>query len=151
MDDSILSAPILEEIHFHGTRIVRVPEFISNIKTLKHLTFRYENFQEIPFEISDFVNLEYLSFEYCHQLNRIPDNIKKLVRLKHFDLWEAGLDYLSPELFLLPGIKHISLAYSQYMPTTEVLDALKVFNKRGYDRFIPWENVMPGNHTVSNC
>jgi Leucine-rich repeat (LRR) protein len=144
IDESILSAPLLEEIHFHGTRITRVPEFISKIKTLKHLTFRYENFQEIPFEISDFVNLEYLSFEYCHHIKRIPDDIKNLVNLKHFDLWEAGLDYLSPELFLLPAIKHISLAYSQYTPTGEVRDALKIFNKKGSDRFVPWENFVPG-------
>jgi hypothetical protein len=147
IDESILSAPSLEEIHFHGTRIDRVPEFISKIKTLKHLTFRYEKFQDIPFEISDFVNLEYLSFEYCHHIKRIPDNIKNLVNLKHFDLWEAGLEYLSPELFLLPAIKHISLAYSQYTPTREVRDALKLFNKKGYDRFTPWENFVPGAPT----
>ena len=62
----------------------------------------------------------------------IPDDIRNLVNLENFNLWRAKLDYLSPELFRLPSIRHISFyrVYG-YEPTPEVIAAAEAFESAG--------------------
>jgi hypothetical protein len=88
---------------------------------------------ELPDDFFTLENLKRLSFYYCTEITIIPDDIKKLVNLEHFDLWQANLKYLSPELFLLPKLKSVGLAYTQYPPTKEVSDAYEIFKGRNKD------------------
>jgi Leucine-rich repeat (LRR) protein len=135
---------LMEGFALYRTGITEIPEFILKMKTLHGLTFRREKMAELPDELFSLENLVELSFYYCTEITIIPDDIKKLVNLEHFDLWEANLKYLSPELFLLPKLKSVNLAYTQYPPTKEVLDAFEIFNKRlkkPYDNK-PWEKNM---------
>jgi hypothetical protein len=140
MYQTILSYPSFQEIHFSSTGITQIPQFLLKTKSLKSLTFRRENLSEIPDDLFKLEHLQKLSFEYFREIKTVPDKIKNLVNLKHFDLWMAQIEYLSPELFLLPQIRHINFAYSEYSPTEEVLEALKKFKSKDLDRFSPWEN-----------
>jgi len=131
-------APILESISFDSTQLRQFPNFIQEIKTLKYLSFRHEKISGLPPGLFDLINLQALQFQYDSGISVLPDEIKNLVNLVQFDLWGVTLEYLSPELFLLPKIQSINFAYSSYQPKKEVLNALKVFTKKGINRFSRW-------------
>jgi len=137
--DPTFFAPSLEEVYLTRTGINELPDFISKIKTLKKLNFREEKLSEIPDIIFTMVTLESLSFEYFWNIKIVSDKIKHLVNLQNFDLWGASIEYLSPELFLLPKIHIINFAYSSYQPTNEVLDAMKIFQKNESVHFSKWK------------
>jgi hypothetical protein len=126
--------PKFEGIELYETRIMQIPDFILKSKNLKSLIFRREPIIELNIGLFDLVNLEYLSFHYCKGISTIPDEIKNLINLTSFNLWEAKPVYISTELFLLPKISHISFAYTHYKnQTKEFDDALQKFkNNSGY-------------------
>ncbi len=133
---------LLEELSLFYTGITEIPEFILKAMTLTGLSFRGEKITELPDDLFALENLKRLGFHYCTEIKIIPDDIKKLVNLEHLDLWQTNLKYLSPELFLLPKLKSVNFAYTQYSPTKEVLDAYEIFNKKidkPYNNK-PWEN-----------
>ncbi|MEI7981573.1 MAG: hypothetical protein WCI71_07950, partial [Bacteroidota bacterium] len=135
MNDNFIFAPKLKEVYLIDTEVTQLPAFIKNTKSLRSLQFRHGNLLEISNEIFEMEKLQKLSFEYCKKIRIVPDTIRKLINLVHFDLWEASIEYLSPELFLLPNIRSINLTYSEYTPTREVLDALKIFKDKKQNRF----------------
>ena len=74
-------------------------------------------------------------------INIISDEIKRLINLEIFDIWQVHLKYLSPELFLLPKLSKVNFFLTQYAPTREVLDACEIFkakNKNHHDSAL-WE------------
>ena len=131
MREDFLYAPVLEKMYFTDTEIGQMPGFLKKNKSLRFLNFRHGNLLEIPTEIFEMENLQSLSFHYLNKIRILPNEIKKLTNLVHFDLWEASIEYLSHELFLLPKIESINLYYSSYTPTTEVLKALKEYEDCG--------------------
>ena len=130
--------PSLEEISVTDTGIELLPSFISSVQSLKTLKFRCEKFTEIPIEIFEMTWLQTLSFEKMEYFKIISDKIKTFENLEHFDLWGASIDYLSPELFLLPKINLINFAYCRYTPTEEVTEALKKFLDKPNSHFSSW-------------
>jgi hypothetical protein len=133
---------MLEDVYLDNTGITEIPDFILRMKTINKLTFRHEDISELPDDLFDLENLIQLNFQYCSGIKIIPDHIKKLVNLEHFDLWGASIQYLSPELFLLPKLEFVNFAYTYYIPAKEVVDAFEIFNKRlkkPYDNK-PWVN-----------
>jgi hypothetical protein len=105
------------------------------------LTFRKETLSVLPDELFNMENRTGLRFQYCTEIKEIPDKIKKLVNLEHFDLWQANLKYLSPELFLLPKLMAVNFFKTQYYPAKEVLDAYKIYKEMKTNLFytMPWE------------
>jgi Leucine-rich repeat (LRR) protein len=138
--DDFLCAPLLEEMYIGETEIEFLPVFLKKNKSLKSLTFRHGDLLEIPGEIFEMENLQTLSFYSLEKIRILPDEIKKLTNLVHFDLWGASIEYLSPELFLLPKIKEINLCFSRYSPTSEVIKACNKYKeKNNYQGSNPWE------------
>jgi hypothetical protein len=131
LNENGISAPILESIDFMGTGITQIPEFIFKSKLLKRLTFRNEKLSVIHDEIFSLVALEYLSFKYSHDIRVIQDRIKDLVNMECFELCGATIEYVSPELFLLPKIKDVSFAYSSFTSTGKLFEARKDLKKCG--------------------
>jgi Leucine-rich repeat (LRR) protein len=129
-----------EELSLFYTGIHEIPDFILKAKTLTSLSFRGEKMTELPNALFTLENLQRLGFHYCTGIKIIPDDIKNLINLEHFDLWAANVQYLSPELFLLPKLKSLNFAYTQYSPTKEVLDAYEIFKgkKKDYHHTMPW-------------
>ena len=138
--EDFLCAPLLEEIYFGDTEIEFLPGFLKMNKSLKSLTFRDGALIQIPGEIFEMENLQRLSFINLKNIRILPDEIKKLTNLVHFDLWGTPIEYLSPELFLLPKIKELVLHFSSYSPTSEVIKACNKFKeKNNYRGSNPWE------------
>jgi Leucine-rich repeat (LRR) protein len=109
--------PEIEEMNFNRTGMIKPPEFIWDARHLTKLEFRHEDIQEIPSKLFELINLRSLTFAYCLNITTVPDKIKKLVNLVDFNVFQAGIIYLSHELFLLPNITSIKLSYSSYSPT----------------------------------
>lgn len=61
----------------------------------------------------------------------IPDDIRNLINLEDFKLFDSEVSYLSPELFRLPQIRNISLYRLKYEPTPEVVAAAEAFVAAG--------------------
>lgn len=57
----------------------------------------------------------------------IPDEVKNLVNLEDFKLFDSEVSYLSPELFRLPRMREISFYRLRYEPTPEVKAAAEAF------------------------
>lgn len=131
LNENGISAPILESISFDSTGITQIPEFIFKLKLLKQLTIRCEKLSEIPDEIFNLVSLEILSFQHFHSIRVIQDKIKELINLRNFELCGSTIEYVSPELFLLPKIKDVSFAYSSFTSTGELFEARKDLKKCG--------------------
>lgn len=127
--DKLDTIPEICNLYFDGTGMVKPPEFIWDAIHLTNLEFRHEDIKEIPNQLFELINLRSLTFAYCVNITAVPDSIKKLVNLVHFDLWGAKIAYLSHELFLLPNITWINFAYSSYIPTIEVRKALDIFKE----------------------
>ena len=130
------SEPSIEGFSFQSTEIDYIPNFVLNSKRLISLTFFDEIWlSELPSELFDLVNLEYLDLHptsnFQKNITTVPDDIARLKNLKSFALWSASLDYLSDQLFLLPKIKNIILPFSTFTPTKKILKALRVFKERG--------------------
>ncbi len=136
-----LYAPALEGMYFHDTKLDQIPQFLKGILTLKELSFRNGNLTEIPSEIFEMKNLRTLRFEYFTKIKIIPDDIKRLKNLVAFTLWQAPIEYLSPELFLLPKISNINLVYCNYNPTKHVIDVLGKYKSTG-KTFSGWEGYV---------
>lgn len=126
-----VSAPMLESISFDNSGITQIPEFIFKLKLLKQLTIRCEKLSEIPDKIFNLVSLEILSFQHFHRIRVIQDKIKELINLRNFELCGSTIEYVSPELFLLPKIKDVSFAYSSFTSTGELFEARKDLKKCG--------------------
>ena len=134
---------LLKELALNNTGITQIPEFILRMKTLHGLTFRNEQISELPEGLFALENLVRLNFQYCTSIITIPDCIKKLVNLEYIDLWAATLQYLSPELFLLPKLYSVNFAYTQYSPTKELLEAYEIYKGKNtiHHNSMPWEKI----------
>lgn len=120
----------IEGFYFHRTGMIKPPEFLWTFRNLTYITFRNEDINEIPVQVFDLTGLRNLSFQYCPNIKIVSDDIKKLTDLIVFDLWQASITYLSYELFLLPKIKFINFAYSNYLPDQKVKEAMSMFKRR---------------------
>ena len=127
--------PKYTSLAYNRTNLHQIHDIIYNLSHIKHLTFRKENIKKLEDRFFDLNSLEELNFIYTQEIKVVPDRIKWLRNLKTFRLWQSNIDYLSPELFLLPKIEHIDLDYSQYTPTEEVLMAVKYYNSRHEEKF----------------
>ena len=116
----------LEEIYFKDTGMQQIPEFVLRAKGLKKLTLRNEDISRVPDRIYDLNELEGLHFQYTKNIKVLSDEIRNHQKLKRLDLWQSRIEYLSPELFLLPKIERISLEFSIYRPTREVMKAIEI-------------------------
>ena len=132
------------EIYFKNTGIDCIPEFVLEMRNLSSLVFEGELFQEMPPELFQLVNLQKLRFFGHNKISIVPKEIKQLVNLKRFDFWDATLDYLSPELLLLPNIEEINFAHTNYKPSPEVLKLISSISDRRKLMFYCWDiNFVP--------
>lgn len=128
-DQIFINSISLEDISLYldKTHSGIIPQFILNSKTIKNLTIEYRQLTSIPAEIFNITSLKRLNFRYVPKIKIIPDEIKKLINLEDFSLWLANLEYISLELFKLPKLDHINLAYSNYNPTGQELEKWNIF------------------------
>ena len=103
----VIDAPVLAEIGLIGAP--GLPEAIFQKTSLKKIAINSSQKRSIS----------------------IPDSIRNLSNLEHFQLFDARVPYLSPEIFRLPRIRHISLYRLLYEPSPEVMAAAEAFVAAG--------------------
>jgi predicted DNA-binding WGR domain protein len=94
LDDSafILSEAIgkltnLKELSLNKTKIVELPESISELRQLKSLNLTYcYSFTKLPLSIGNLEALEILNLAHCYQLKVLPESIYQLQNLKVLNL-----------------------------------------------------------------
>lgn len=129
----------LSEISTDRTNISSIPEFVLGNKSLTRLTFRNEHNLVLSKRLFELRNLDKLSFEYTNKITVIPDEIKKLVNLKHLDLWHSSIQYLSPELFKLPKLNWLNFAFTCYNPSIEFRNELEMWKAKGNHFSADWK------------
>jgi len=102
----VLDAPALGELGLIGA--ARLPEALYQKTSLKHIDLHRVETPVI-----------------------IPDDIRSLVNLEYFKLFDSEISYLSPEIFRLPHIREISFYRLRYEPTPEVVVAAEAFVAAG--------------------
>lgn len=127
------------EILFNNTGIHCIPEFVLEMRNLNSLVFQGELFREIPRELFQLSNLQKLRFFDHNKIRNVPDEINQLINLKRFDFWDANIDYLSPELILLPNIEEINFAHTTYKPSSEVMKCISVIRKKRKIVLYDWD------------
>jgi hypothetical protein len=71
-------------------------------------------------------NLQHLWFHHTSALNvNLKSEVKNLQHLETIDFWGADIQYISPELFKLPNLRRINLAYARLNMDKEILKALE--------------------------
>lgn len=66
----------------------KIPAVLGNITSLKTIKLAYNPFapSQLPFELGNLKNLEYLWLSGCHLVGEIPESIGNLSRLTNFDV-----------------------------------------------------------------
>lgn len=140
MDAYFEFIPSLSYIRLESTGITEIPGFLSECKNLVEVSLKDSSLYEIPPGLFDLQQLESLSIESAKNIHVLPDNIKQLFNLTHFDFRFGDLDYLSAELFRLPKLKHANFAYCLYTPTEETTTALEEWLEQNDNaRFTSWQ------------
>ena len=104
----IIDAPATEQVALWGTDMRAIPEEIFLLNSLQSIDIS----NKVPYSV--------------------PDVIRNLVNLERFIAnRSSSIEYLSPELFRLPRIRHIDLKLSNYEATPEVLAAAETFVAAG--------------------
>ncbi len=124
-DQIFINSNSLESIYIDITHTGKIPQFILNSKTIKELIIENRQLTSIPSDIFNITSLKLLNFQHAPKIIVIPDEIKKLINIEYFSLWDADFEYISLELFKLPKLKIVNFAYSHYYPTEQELEKWK--------------------------
>jgi predicted DNA-binding WGR domain protein len=77
----------LKELSLNKTKIVALPESISELSQLKSLNLTYcYSFAKLPLSIGNLEALEILNLAHCYQLTVLPESIHQLRNLKVLNL-----------------------------------------------------------------
>lgn len=98
LSEAIGNLTNLKELSLKKTRIVELPEAITQLKQLRslHLTYCY-SFTKTPLSIGYLEALEVLNLAHCYQLAVLPESIGQLQNLKVLNLGYCNLLKKLPE------------------------------------------------------
>jgi len=122
--------PQLVSLKFVNIPLKSIPPFVFNLQHIKELSFRTADFPDIPAKLFALKNMEHLSFTFAPNILTIPDDIRQLQQLKKFGLHGASPGYISPALFQLPKLRHISLIDTVLPQTKGLSEALEQYTHR---------------------
>ncbi|PIN03790.1 Serine/threonine protein kinase [Handroanthus impetiginosus] len=112
-----------------------IPAVLGNITSLKKLALAYNPFSqgELPPELGNLTNLEYMWLADCNIVGSIPDSFGGLRRLKNLDLSNNGLTGRIPSvLSQLKSIVQVEL-YNNSFTGTLALSWSNLTNLRRFD------------------
>jgi hypothetical protein len=124
----------LESIEFNIPKNVDLPMELTKAENIIRLRISESSLSKIPDEVFSLRKLERLDLDRSSKITVIPDEIKNLSMLKTFSLWSSNFSYVSPELFKLPYLEELNLAYTSYKnPTEELFEAIKQLKQKKPD------------------
>ena len=98
----------IEKLELLNLPIIDFPQWILNLKRLKHLMIRGTELQIIPNSIGQLSELTTLRIENC-PLKELPKNLKELKKLKILGLSDTMLTEINKD-YLPTNLKEINLA-----------------------------------------
>ena len=82
----IANLSCLRTLKLSGCGIVEVPSNIGKLIHLRHVDLSQNEFRELPEEMCELYNMLTLDVSLCEKLEKLPDNIEKLVKLRHLSV-----------------------------------------------------------------
>ncbi|CAL0311986.1 unnamed protein product [Lupinus luteus] len=85
-------------------------EAVLEVVFEKYLNLSYGRFKTLPKSLCKLLNLQILSLDCCHFLQRLPDRLKCLKSLRHLCLTQCNsLSRLAPEIGKLTSLRTLSI------------------------------------------
>ncbi|XP_074318114.1 uncharacterized protein LOC141654903 [Silene latifolia] len=139
-DTSIFRIQSLRALRMHGLRINKLPRSIGKLIHLRYLDFSSNLIRKLPESITQLVNLYLLNLSYCRSLEELPEDINKLVMLRHLHL--GGLT-----IVLVERSKDIvSEAKAANLDRKEITWFTMIFRESNLEDEMVLENLKPSGN-----
>ncbi|KAL7234892.1 hypothetical protein ACSBR1_018374 [Camellia fascicularis] len=76
----------LRELRLQCLSVDELPDSIGDLKHLRYLDVSGSRIRRLPDAVVTLYNLQVLFLKFCHQLQKLPLNMGRLVNLRHFDM-----------------------------------------------------------------
>ncbi|CAL5330428.1 unnamed protein product [Camellia sinensis] len=76
----------LRELRLQCLSVDELPDSIGDLKHLRYLDVSGSRITRLPDAVVTLYNLQVLFLKFCHQLQKLPLNMGRLVNLRHFDM-----------------------------------------------------------------
>lgn len=83
--DFFTKFPCLRVLNLSGSGISELSENVSKLILLRYLNLSGTSIQKLPQSIDQIYGLERLNVNKCFRLQELPDNLNKLINLRHID------------------------------------------------------------------
>ena len=121
--EEIKAFPLLEVFYFKSKSLTEVPEWISELKTIRKLAIILSNIRHFPRQITNLAQLEYLNLS-GNPFTSFPEEISRLTALK--ELYHGGpIKNLSKGFGELASLKKLKLYNAQIATLPESFGKLK--------------------------
>ncbi|MFX0019211.1 MAG: leucine-rich repeat domain-containing protein [Promethearchaeota archaeon] len=116
------------QLDFQFKGLIKVPEAIQNLDSLKILSLRYNQITRIPEWITKLKYLESINLN-VNTINQLPENIGLFSHLKQLTLWKNDLVVLPDSICNLKALKVLNLRLNQLKELPLNIGNLKHLNE----------------------